>query len=136
MRQLPAVVVVLLVVVVVCEPPAGIGIVDVELCDDVVDGGVVGVAGVVIVVLLVVVDDVVAGGVVCANESGTAMAKLTQSAPAASNAFMDVSPRAASRPAGLTPCRPCWLPLCRSQSSRCALRRLNTTRLQPTTSEN
>jgi hypothetical protein len=63
----------------------------VELCDVVVDGGVVGVAGVVTVVLCVVVDDV-DGGVVCASESGTAIARLTQSAPAASNAFMDVPP--------------------------------------------
>jgi hypothetical protein len=62
----------------------------VELCDVVVDGGVVGVAGVVTVVLCVVDD--AAGGVVCASESGTAIAKLTQSAPAASNAFMDVPP--------------------------------------------
>ena len=61
----------------------------VELCDVVVDGGVVGVAGVVTVVLCVVDD---AGGVVCAMESGMVIAKLTQSAPAASNAFMDVPP--------------------------------------------
>ena len=53
----------------------------------VVDGGVAGVAGVVTVVLCVV-DDELEGGVVCARESGTAIAKLTQSAPAASNAFM------------------------------------------------
>jgi hypothetical protein len=59
----------------------------VELCDVVVDGGVVGVAGVVTVVVCVV-DDGATGGVVCASESGMAIARLTQSAPAASNAFM------------------------------------------------
>jgi hypothetical protein len=91
-RQWPGVVVVLDVVVVVCAPPAGSGVVLVVLDDVVVDGGVAGVAGWVTVVL-VVEDD--AGGVVvvvCATESGMAIAKLTHSAPAASNAFTLVPP--------------------------------------------
>ena len=113
MRQLPGVVVVLVEFVVVCEPPPGVGIVLVVLCDVVVVGGVVGVAGVVTVVLFVVDEDV-DGGVVCASESGMAIARLTQRAPAASNAFMTFLPGAAGRPAELTPCRPCWLPFCRS----------------------
>lgn len=79
-------------VVVVCEPPAGSGVVLVVLDELVVDGGVPGVAG--CAVVLVVVDDEVGGvgAVICAVESGMAMAKLTQSAPAASNAFMQGPP--------------------------------------------
>ena len=78
-------------VVVVCAPPAGNGAVLVMLDEVVVDGGVPGVAGSVTVVL--VVDEVDAGGgvvvVVCAIESGTAIARLRQSAPAAISAFMN-----------------------------------------------
>ena len=53
-------------------------------------GGADGVAGVVVVEELI---DVVGGAavVVCAIESGTVIAKLRQSAPAASNAFMNGS---------------------------------------------
>jgi hypothetical protein len=115
--QLPGVVVVLDDVVVVCEPPAGSGTVLVELCDVVVDGGVVGVAGVVTVVLCVVVD---AGGVVCASESGMVIAKLTQSAPAASNAFMDVPPgrKPARRYNPLPPALVAGLSQCPSRAAR------------------
>jgi hypothetical protein len=115
--QLPGVVVVLVEAVVVCEPPAGNGVVLVELCDVVVDGGVVGVAGVVTVVLCVVVD---AGGVVCASESGTAIARLTQSAPAASNAFMDVPPgrKPARRFNPLPPALVASLSQCPSRAAR------------------
>lgn len=74
----------------------------VVLCDVVVDGGVVGVAGVVTVVLCVVDDDV-AGGVVCAMESGTVIARLTQSTPAASNAFMEVPPGRQAGPWRINP---------------------------------
>lgn len=90
MWQLPGVVVVLVVVVVVCEPPAGIDVVLVELSDVVVDGGVVGVAGFVVTVVLldVVVDDVE----LCASVIGTASARPMHSAPAARRAFMTFLP--------------------------------------------
>lgn len=91
-------VVVLEVVVVVCMPPAGVGVVLVVLDELVVDAGPPGVAGVVTVVPAVEDDDVVGGVVVvvCATESGTAIAKLTHSAPAASSAFTLVPPGRAS----------------------------------------
>ena len=106
--------VVLELLVVVCEPPPGIGVVLVLLCDVVVDGGVDGVAGVVTVVL---VEDDEAGGVVvvgCANEIGMASARLMQSALAARRAFMTVPPGPRAGPCGLTPCRRTWLPPYRS----------------------
>ena len=75
-------------VCVVTEPPAGVGVVDVLDVVVVVDGGVTGVGAVVVVLELVIVVVVVAPGVVCATESGTAMARLAANTPAASNAFM------------------------------------------------
>lgn len=72
---------------VVTEPPAGVGVVEVLLMVVVVEGGVAGV-GAAIVVEVVVVD------VVCVvwADSGTANARLTASAPTASNAFIGDPP--------------------------------------------
>jgi hypothetical protein len=90
--QLPGVVVTDVDIVVVCDPPAGVGVVTLVLEDEVVVGGAPGV-GAGVVTVSVVDEVVVAGGVVvCASDIGMANARLTHSAPAASNAFMGRAP--------------------------------------------
>ena len=90
-RQPTKGVVVLVVIVVVCEPPAGVGVVLVVLCDVVVDGGAPGVAGVVTVVLCdVAVDEGGAVVVGCAKPSGAAIKQAA--AVTMSKRFMEFPP--------------------------------------------
>ena len=89
-RQPTSGVVVLVVTVVVCEPPAGVGVVLVVLCDVVVDGGAPGAAGVVTVVLCDVVVDEAGGDVGCAKPRGAAIKQAA--AVTMSMRFMEFPP--------------------------------------------
>lgn len=94
------------------------GVVTLELEDEVAEGGEPGVEAMVVVLEV----EVEGGVVVCARESGMAKAKLTQSAPAANKVFMGHTP-GRKRPDGPTPRRSIGCFTARTRCSSSALAR-------------